>query len=68
MENVWRYSVNMGEFGGVVIADCLIDAYNKVKKKYGNGSEIEVWQFLDDGYYDEDNQDVVECYGIEYGG
>lgn len=68
MENLWRYSINMGELGGVVIADCLEDAYNKVKKKYGNGNEIDVWSFLEDGYYDKDNEDVIECYGIEYGG
>ena len=70
MENLWRYSINMGELGGVVIADCLEDAYSKVKKKYGsknkygNENEIEVWSFLEDGYYDKDNEDVIECYGI----
>lgn len=69
-ENLWRYSINTGEFGGVVIADCLEEAYNKVQKKYGdknkygNKNEIEVWNFLNDDYYDKENKDVVECYGI----
>ena len=70
VENLWRYSINTGELGGVVIADCLEEAYNKVKKKYGdqnkygNKNEIEVWKFKNDDYYDRDNKDVVECYGI----
>ena len=64
MEKLWRYSINTGEFGGVVIADCLEEAYNKVKKKYGNKNEIDVWRFLNDGYYDKDNEEVIECYGI----
>lgn len=68
--NLWRYSINTGELGGVVIADCLEEAYNKVQKKYGNENkygnknEIEVWNFLNDDYYDKENKDVVECYGI----
>lgn len=70
VEKLWRYSINTGELGGVVIADCLEEAYNKVKKKYGdqnkygNKNEIEVWEFKNDDYYDKDNEDVVECYGI----
>ena len=70
VENLWRFSINTGELGGVVIADCLEEAYNKVKKKYGdqnkygNKNEIEVWEFKNDDYYDRDNKDVVECYGI----
>ena len=70
VENLWRYSINTGELGGVVIADCFEEAYNKVKKKYGgqnkygNKNEIEVWKFKNDDYYDRDNKDVVECYGI----
>lgn len=70
VENLWRYSINIGELGGVVIADCLEEAYNKVKKKYGdqnkygNKNEIEVWEFKNDDYYDKNNKDVVECYGI----
>lgn len=70
VENLWRYSINTGELGGVVIADCLEEAYNKVKKKYGeldkhgDKNEIEVWEFKNDDYYDKNNKDVVECYGI----
>ena len=64
MKNIYRYSVNEGGFGGVVIADTLDEAAKRVKKKYGNANEIVVWEFLNDDYYDEKNKDVIECYGI----
>lgn len=64
MTNLYRYSINEGSFGGVVLAGTLDEAAGKVKKKYGNASEIVVWEFLNDDYYDEKNKDVIECYGI----
>lgn len=70
IKNLYRYSIDEGLLGGVVIAESLADACNKIKKKYGDKdkygdkNEIEVWQFLNDDYYDEDNKDVVECYGL----
>ena len=64
MKNLYRYSINEGDFGGVVIANSLDEATEKVKKKYGNAEEIAVWEFLNDDYYDSENKDVVECYGI----
>ena len=70
MKNLYRYSINIGEFGGVVIAGTIDEATEKVRKKYGNTNkygevnEIVVWDFLNDDYYDSENKDVVECYGI----
>ena len=64
VKNLYRYSINEGDFGGVVIANSLDEATEKVKKKYGNAEEIAVWEFLNDDYYDRENKDVVECYGI----
>jgi hypothetical protein len=70
MPNLYRYSINEGSFGGVVLAGTLDEAAGKVKKKYGNtnkygeANEIAVWDFLNDDYYDSENKDVVECYGI----
>lgn len=64
MENLYRYSINAGGFGGIVIANSLDEATEKVKNKYRNAEEIAVWKFLNDDYYDEDNRDVVECYGL----
>ena len=64
VKNLYRYSINEGGFGGIVIANTLDEAVEKVRKKYGSANEIAVWEFLNDDYYDEENKDVVECYGI----
>ena len=70
MKNLYRYSINEGDFGGIVIANTLKEATEKVRKKYGNTNkygnvnEIVVWEFLNDDYYDVENKDVVECYGF----
>lgn len=62
--NLWRYSINEGDFGGVVIAKTLDKAMEKVTKKYGNKGTIDVWMVKNDDFYDEENKDVIECYGI----
>lgn len=70
MKNLYRYSINIGELGGVVIAGTIDEATEKVRKKYGNVNkygevnEIVVWDFFNDDYYDENHKDVVECYGL----
>ncbi len=70
IKNLYRYSINEGDFGGIVIANTLDEATEKVRKKYGNmnkygnANEIVVWEFLNDDYYDSENKDVVECYGF----
>ena len=64
MKNIYRYSINEGDFGGVVMANNLDEATERVAKKYGSQKEILVWEFLNDDYYDGENKDVIECYGI----
>ena len=64
IEKIWRYSINTGEYGGIVIADSLEDAESKVRHKYPNKEKICVWKMIDDDYFDEKNPDVWECYGI----
>lgn len=60
---IWRYSINEGEYGGVVFADTFESAEAKVKNKYPN-KEICVWRMINDDYFDKENPDVWECYGI----
>lgn len=62
--NLWRYSINEGDFGGIVIAETLDKAAKKVTKKYGNKGAIDVWMVKNDDFYDKDNKDVIECYGL----
>lgn len=62
--NLWRYSINEGDFGGIVIAETLDKAAEKVTKKYGNKGTIDVWMVKNDDFYDKDNKDVIECYGL----
>lgn len=62
LNKVWRYSVNEGEYGGIVLADTIDFACEKVYKKYGN-EEFCVWEMTKDDYFDTDNPDVFECYG-----
>lgn len=61
--NIWRYSINEGDFGGIVFADTIESAEKKLKNKYGN-VEVLVWRILNDDYFDTENPDVWECYGF----
>ena len=36
LKNIWRYSVNEGDAGGIVIAENKDEAYEKVFNKYKN--------------------------------
>ena len=60
--SIWRYSINEGEFGGIVFADTFESAETKVRQKYDDG-EICVWRMEYDDYFDSENPDVLECYG-----
>ena len=60
---IWRDSINEGEFGGIVYADTFEAAEAKVKQKYPN-TDIQVWRVVNDDYFDTENPDVWECYGI----
>ena len=69
LKNIWRYSVNEGDAGGIVIAENKDEAYEKVFNKYKNfngneKAEIIIWKAKDDDYYDKDYEDVLECYGL----
>ena len=63
---IWRYSINEGEYGGIVFADTIISATEKVKRKYSDKTdkEICVWRMIEDVYFDMENLDVWECYGL----
>lgn len=64
---IFRYSIQLGTFGGVVLAETQDDAFRKVENKYYNDgyemSDILVWEFANDDYFDAANPDVIECYG-----
>lgn len=69
LKNIWRYSVNEGDAGGIVIAENKDEAYEKVFNKYKNfnrneKAEIIIWKAKDDDYYDKDYEDVLERYGL----
>lgn len=69
MKKIYRYSINMGESGGIVFAVDKISAKDKVKKYYENrfdfdkDDEIVVWQWEEDEFCDLNNPDVIDCYG-----
>lgn len=60
---IWRYSVNDGEYGGIVFADTFEEAEEKVRRKY-NDKEFCIWRMINDDYFDTENSDVWECYGV----
>lgn len=62
LEKIWRYSINEGDYGGIVFADTIESAESKVRQKYNNG-EICVWLIVNDDYFDTKNPEVLECYG-----
>lgn len=71
MEKIWRYVVEDGGAGGIVIADTKNEAIKKVKNAYRTGGygkdfnfcELIVWKAIedDDGYL-KNSPDVLECY------
>lgn len=69
LENIWRYSINNGSYGGIVIADTKEDAIRKLKEMYEDGEkdtgkdEILVWKAMQDESYSKDFPDVLEIYG-----
>lgn len=60
---IWRYSIGYGNYGGIVIAKNMSEATEKVSKKY-NTKDYCVWAMKIDDYFDEENPDVLECYGL----
>ena len=66
--NIYRYSINEGDVGGIVFADNKETAEQKVKAKYKDrfnfrSDELLVWDVHQDDYYDMENPEVLECYG-----
>ena len=68
IDRIWRYSINMGETGGIVIADSKEDAEREIKKYHEkdifnlNKDELLIWKWHDDDYYDSKNPFVLNCY------
>lgn len=63
INKIWRYSVNLGEFGGIVLAGTEEEAMERARNVYPVG-DIEVWPMLEDDYFDPKNPAVLEIYGI----
>ena len=61
LENIWRYNINFGEHGGIVIATSKKDAEEKIKRKYRR-NDFTVWRMIYDDFFDENNPDVFDIY------
>lgn len=67
LDKIWRYSINIGEYGGIVLADTAKEAREKIKKSWKrekNITHLGIWKMDEDDYFDEENPDVFECYGL----
>lgn len=69
LENIWRYSLNDGECGGIVIAFSQVEAEQKVLEMYEDWDvdqeeeiNIKVWKAILDDYYSKDYPNVLEIY------
>ena len=62
---VWRYSLNFGEYGGLVFASSKENATEKILKKYGEKYKefyLDILEWENDDYFDKNNLDVFELY------
>ena len=62
---VWRYSLNFGEYGGLVFASSKEKAKEKILKKYGEKYKefyLDILEWENDDYFDKNNLDVFELY------
>lgn len=64
MNKIFRYSINDGEFGGIVVASNRDAAIDKLIRKYNIGDNIKVWSMIEDEYHDFKNPDILECSGV----
>lgn len=64
LERMYRFSVDHGVFGGIVIADSIEEAESKVRDRYGDAIKVDlkVWSVINDDYFDFDHPDVIDCY------
>lgn len=60
-KQVFYYTINQGENGGVVIASNIKEATRKLNAKYGD-KDIEVWIYNEDPAWDSQFADVHERY------
>lgn len=62
--NVYRWCDDYG--GGLVVAESIEDASEKLQKKYKamgeRNGEFTIWLWENDDYYDEDNPFVYDIY------
>lgn len=64
LSNLYRWCDAYG--GGIVIANSLIEAQEKLEKAFGkerNADEVIIWSWHLDDYFDEKNPDVLDIYG-----
>lgn len=69
LENIWRYSLNDGECGGIVISPTQEEAEQTVKEMYEDWDGelekedvIKVWKAILDDDYNKDYPNVLEIY------
>ena len=63
MKHIYRYSVNEGQYGGVVVAKNIGKAIDFLVVKYKDKGALKVWPRECDDYYDKNHPNVIECYG-----
>lgn len=62
LNNLYRWCDAYG--GGLVIANSLEDAEDKLVKKYGEErKDFIIWELTNDDYYDDEHPDVFDIYG-----
>lgn len=64
MGKLWRYQIEHLGVGGIVVAENVISAMNKIAEKYGS-VEITVWDWSKDSNCDQEHPDIMEVQ--EYG-
>ena len=64
LDNLYRWCDDYG--GGLVIADSLIEAQEKLDKMFGEDRDVNkviIWPWHLDDYFDKENPDVLDIYG-----
>lgn len=65
--NLYRWCDSYG--GGIVIANSLLEAQEKIEKMISedredrNANDVIIWPWYLDDYFDEKNPDVLDIYG-----
>lgn len=64
LNNLYRWCDAYG--GGIVIANSLLEAQEKLEKAFGDdrdANDVIVWPCHLDDYFDKENPDVLDIYG-----